>query len=151
MRDIDYIVVHCSATSFGKDLDVEDIDRMHKRRGWSGVGYNYVVKLDGTIQNGRPLEKIPAHVKGFNRNSIGICYIGGLDENGKPSDTRTDKQKEALLFKLLTLKRLFPYAKIVGHRDLSPDRDGDGVVERHEWLKACPCFDAAEEYKDILL
>jgi N-acetyl-anhydromuramyl-L-alanine amidase AmpD len=151
MRDIDYIVVHCSATSFGKDLDVEDIDRMHKRRGWSGVGYNYVVKLDGTIQNGRPLEKIPAHVKGFNHNSIGICYIGGLDENGKPSDTRTDKQKEALLFKLLTLKRLFPYAKIVGHRDLSPDKDGDGVVERHEWLKSCPCFNASEEYADILL
>jgi len=151
MRDIKYLVVHCSATKEGKDLDVEDIDRMHKRRGWSGVGYNYVIKLDGEIQKGRDLEKIPAHVKGFNRNSIGICYIGGLDENGKPSDTRTDKQKEALLFKLLTLKRLFPYAKIVGHRDLSPDRDGDGVVERHEWLKACPCFDAAEEYKDILL
>lgn len=151
MRRIDYIVVHCSATSYGKDLDVEDIDRMHRRRGWSGVGYNYVVKLDGTIQEGRELKKIPAHVKGYNKHSIGICYIGGLDKDGKPSDTRTPEQKAALLFKLTTLKTLFPFAEIVGHRDLSPDKDGDGVVERHEWLKACPCFNAKEEYHNILL
>ena len=149
MREINYIVVHCSATSFGKDLDVEDIDRMHKRRGWAGVGYNYVIKLDGTIQEGRPLEKIPAHVKGFNRNSIGICYIGGLDENGKGADTRTPQQKETLLFRLMSLKQQFPHAEIVGHRDLSPDKDGDGIVERHEWLKLCPCFNAKEEYSDI--
>jgi len=144
-------VVHCSATSFGKDLDVMDIDRMHRRRGWSGVGYNYVIKLDGTIENGRPLEKIPAHVKGFNRNSIGICYIGGLDESGKGADTRTPKQKEALLFQLMSLKQRFPHARIVGHRDLSPDKDGDGIVERHEWLKLCPCVNATEEYADIWL
>jgi len=150
-RRINYIVVHCSATSFGKDLDVEDIDRMHKRRGWSEVGYNFVVKLDGTIQEGRDLEKIPAHVKGYNKNSIGICYIGGLDERGKGADTRTPEQKEALRFKLMDLQRQYPHAKIVGHRDLSPDKDGDGVVERHEWLKLCPCFNASEEYKNILI
>jgi len=149
VREVNYLVVHCSATSFGKDLDVMDIDRMHRRRGWSGVGYNYVIKLDGTIENGRPLEKIPAHVKGFNRNSIGICYIGGLDENGKGADTRTPQQKEALLFQLMSLKQRFPDAVIVGHRDLSPDKDGDGIVERHEWLKLCPCFNAKEEYSDI--
>jgi len=113
VREVNYLVVHCSATSFGKDLDVMDIDRMHRRRGWSGVGYNYVIKLDGTIENGRPLEKIPAHVKGFNRNSIGICYIGGLDESGKGADTRTPQQKEALLFQLMSLKQRFPDAVIV--------------------------------------
>lgn len=149
MRRIDYIVVHCSASKYGADLDVEDMDRIHRRRGWSEVGYNYVIKLDGEIQKGRDLEKIPAHVKGYNTNSIGVCYIGGLGEDRKPKDTRTPKQKESLLFLLLELKQRFPMARIVGHRDLSPDKDGDGVIERHEWLKACPCFNAADEYADI--
>ena len=144
-------MVHCSASKYGADLDVHDMDRIHRRRGWSEVGYNYVIKLDGEIQKGRDLEKIPAHVRGFNRNSIGVCYIGGLGEDRKPKDTRTHKQKESLLFLLMELKQRFPMARIVGHRDLSPDKDGDGIIERHEWLKACPCFDAADEYADILI
>ena len=151
MRDINLIVVHCSASKEGQDLDVHDMDRIHKRRGWSGVGYNYVIKLDGEIQKGRDLEKIPAHVRGFNRNSIGVCYIGGVDQNNKPKDTRTEKQKDSLLFLLMELKQRFPMAEIVGHRDLSPDLNGDGEITRNEWTKACPCFDAKTEYADILI
>ena len=149
MRKIHYIVVHCTATLPHQDIGVKEIDRMHRRRGWSKCGYHLVIKQDGTEEVGRPLSEIGAHVKGFNRNSIGIVYVGGLNADGKPQDTRTEAQKKALRFRLMALKQLFPDAKIVGHRDLSPDKNGNGIIERHEWLKACPCFDAYEEYKDI--
>lgn len=150
MRDIKYIAVHCSATIEGKYYDAEDFDAWHKRRGWSGIGYHKVVLLDGTIQDGRPLEKIGAHVGGFNSKSIGIVYVGGLDKNKKPKDTRTPEQKEAMLKLLTELSEQFPGAIIQGHRDFSPDRDGDGIIEPHEWIKACPCFDAKKEYKHLI-
>jgi len=149
MRDINLIVIHCTASKEGVELSVADIDKMHKAKGWRGIGYHYVIGLDGVPRLGRPVQEVGAHVKGHNEDSIGIVYVGGLDANGKPKDTRTAAQKKGLVELLKMLKVQFKDAVICGHRDLSPDKDGDGVVEKHEWLKACPCFDAKEEYKGV--
>lgn len=92
----------------------------------------------------RPLQEEGAHVLGYNAHSIGICYEGGLDKNGKPADTRTPEQKHSLRVLVLTLLRDFPNCRVTGHRDLSPDRNGNGVVESCEWVKFCPCFEAEE-------
>ena len=135
MRQITEIIIHCSATLIGKNYTVEDIDKWHKAKGWKGIGYHYVIYLDGSVHKGRPEEEIGAHCKGHNSNSIGICYIGGLDEFGEPEDTRTDKQKEALIVLLKALKAKYPDATIHGHREFA--------------AKACPCFDAKEEYKGL--
>lgn len=133
MRQITEIIIHCSATPIGKNYTVEDIDKWHKAKGWKGIGYHYVIYLDGSVHKGRLEEEIGAHCKGHNSNSIGVCYIGGLDEFGEPEDTRTDKQKEALIILLKALKAKYPAATIHGHREFA--------------AKACPCFDAKEEYK----
>ena len=146
-RKITDIVIHCSATIEGKVFRAKDIDLWHKKRGFRKIGYHFVVDLDGTIEQGRPLREAGAHVKGHNANSIGICYIGGLDSKGKEKDTRTDKQKASLLFLVKTLKAAIPtVCKVAGHRDYSPDLNGNGVIDPNERIKSCPCFDAIEEY-----
>lgn len=130
---VDYIVVHCSATQPGIDIGVREIDAWHRSQGWAACGYHYVVRLNGEVELGRP-ENVPgAHVVGHNYHSIGVCYIGGLDANGKPSDTRTVLQREGLQRLLRELLIRYPKAVICGHRDLNPH-------------KACPCFDARSEY-----
>lgn len=144
MRPINLIVVHCSATPDDLDIGAAEIDSMHRRRGFDGIGYHYVIRLDGAIEEGRPLSKVGAHVQGHNANSIGICLVGGLDQARNPADTFTSLQFDALRGLLAELKAQFPGARICGHRDLSPDLDHDGKVERHEWMKDCPCFDVAE-------
>lgn len=135
MRNINLIIVHCSATPEGRNVAVADIDRWHRERGFDGIGYHYVVYIDGSVHEGRPLNKVGAHCKGHNIHSIGICYIGGVDLNGKPKDTRTLAQKDALVNLLMRLKRRFPKAVIRGHRDFA--------------AKACPSFDATKEYAGI--
>lgn len=149
MRTIRKLVLHCSATRPGQRVGVAEIDRWHRQRGFSQIGYHFVVLPDGTIRRGRDVEKIGAHAKGHNSDSIGICYIGGVDASGRPADTRTEAQRAALCFLLQQLRERFPEAEIVGHRDLSPDRNGNGTIEPSEWLKACPSFDAKEEYKNL--
>ena len=136
MRKINQIIVHCSATPECKNFHANDIDRWHKERGFDCIGYHYVIDLDGTIEKGRPIEKVGAHVKGHNSNSIGVCYIGGLASDGKtPKDTRTVEQKTSLLHLLRELKSQFPAVTIHGHREFAN--------------KACPCFDAFTEYKSL--
>lgn len=136
MRPITHIVIHCSATPDGAPRTVEDIDRMHRERGWRKVGYHRVIELDGAVMTGRELEEVGAHVEGSNARSIGICMIG---------TTRfTSLQWEALAGLVRTLEARFHDAVICGHRDFSPDLDGDGLVEPHEWFKLCPGFDVAE-------
>lgn len=136
MRSINEIIVHCSATPEGKDFTVADIDRWHRARGFDGIGYHYVVRLDGTVQAGRAIECAGAHCLRHNAHSIGVCYIGGVAKDGRtPKDTRTDKQKEALVRLLTKLRQQFPTARIHGHRDFA--------------AKACPSFDATTEYKSI--
>lgn len=135
MRKINEIIVHCTATQDGKNIKVEDINRWHKERGWNMIGYHYVVYLDGTIHQGRSEDQIGAHCLKHNTNSIGVVYVGGLDTNGKPKDTRTEAQKKGLRKLLTELKRKYPKATIHSHKDFAP--------------KACPSFDATKEYKDI--
>jgi N-acetylmuramoyl-L-alanine amidase len=137
MREIKEIIVHCADTPEGRDDRAADIKRWHtKERGWSDIGYHYVIDLDGTIEPGRPIETAGAHCTGHNANSIGICYVGGCDEKMKPKDTRTDAQKASLQLLLKYLVAKYPNATIYGHRDFNPG-------------KSCPSFDAKEEYKAL--
>ena len=138
MRPIEKLIVHCSATPQFKEFDVEDITEWHvSGNGWSDCGYHYVITLDGTIQEGRPEKKIGSHVKGVNRSSIGLCYIGGMDRAMKEwIDTRTPEQKESLEKLLKELKEKYPEAIVYGHNDFTDK-------------KVCPCFNAKEEYKYI--
>lgn len=149
MRKINYLVLHCSATPEGRSVGVAEIDRWHRARGFRKIGYHYLVGLDGTIRKGRDIAEPGAHVAGHNADSIGICYVGGLDAADRPKDTRTREQKAALFFLLQQMREQYPAALILGHRDFSPDVDGDGIAEPSEWIKACPCFDAREEYKNL--
>lgn len=137
-RQIKYLVVHCSATPEGRNHTAKDIDLWHRQRGFDGIGYNYIIRLDGTVEEGRDVNKIPSHVKGYNKESIGICYIGGIDKNTlQPKDTRTPAQKEALKKLFIELKKMYPQAEILGHRDFP------------NVAKACPCFNAKIEYKNL--
>ncbi len=148
MMDVELAVVHCSATKEGVDIDIDVIDKMHRDRGFYGVGYHIVILLDGTIQIGRSLLVNGAHAKGYNSKSWSVCYIGGLDKLGKAKDTRTECQKESIEMVLRAMKTLNPVIKIIGHRDLSPDKNGDGKITLDEFMKMCPCYDAKEEYKN---
>ena len=141
------IVVHCTATREGSDINAATIRGWHLKQGWSDIGYHYVVRLDGRIEKGRPDTAIGSHVKGWNKGSIAIVYVGGLDSKGKAKDTRTPAQKKALKEIINRMSALHKNPPVMGHRDLSPDKDGDGVVEKHEWLKMCPCFDVRDWVK----
>lgn len=130
MRKITEIIIHCSATIEGKDYTVADIDRWHRQRGFQMVGYNYIIRIDGSIEVGRPIEMVGAHCVGHNRNSIGICYIGGLSKGGKPKDTRTPQQKSSLCALIEQLKEKFPRVSVHCHNEFAD--------------KACPCFARTE-------
>lgn len=133
MRTVNEIIVHCSATPEGKDYTVKQIDQWHRQRGFDCIGYHYVIYRDGTVHKGRDEQRIGAHCKGHNANSIGVCYIGGCATDGKtPKDTRTAAQKAALVKLLRELRQRYPKAIIHGHRDFA--------------AKACPSFDATKEY-----
>ena len=128
MRTITLIIIHCSATTEGRSLSFEECRRDHiMHRHFRDIGYHFYITRDGTVHDGRPIEKVGAHCEGHNSHSIGICYEGGLDANGKPADTRTEAQRKALKSLVERMHRLFPKALIVGHHDLNP-------------RKACPCF-----------
>ena len=137
MREINKIIVHCSATREGENFDVAEIRKWHvEGRGWSDIGYHFYIDLYGEIHKGRDIAKIGAHTKGQNRNSIGLCYCGGVEADGKtPKDTRNEEQKQALICVLRTLKAMYPNAVIHSHKDFAN--------------KACPSFDATNEYENI--
>ncbi len=143
------VFIHCSATREGQDIDAATIKRWHLAQGWKDIGYHFVIRLDGTIEIGRP-EHIPgSHVAGFNTGSIGVVYVGGLDAQGKGKDTRTAAQEAAMTKLCRDLAKSYPGARFMGHRDASPDKDGDGIIEKHEWLKECPCFDVATWWERV--
>lgn len=148
-RTIRYIVLHCSATRADRIYTAIQLERDHRARGMSEAGYHYYVERSGVVHPMRPIERAGAHTRGYNRCSIGICYEGGIDTLGKPCDTRTKAQQQALQDLLLRLRKRYPSALIVGHRDLSPDLNGDGRITPNEWVKQCPCFNALEEYAHI--
>ena len=145
MRSINLIVVHCSATRANRALTTEELETIHRRRGFRGIGYHYYIRWDGTVVNTRPLELVGAHAKGHNAHSIGLCYEGGLDCNGKPADTRTPEQRSALRLLVYQLLKRFRNSYVCGHRDLSPDLNRNGEIEPEEWIKECPCFEVKKE------
>lgn len=145
------IVIHCSATKPDQDIGFEEIDDMHRVRGWlhreSGIhcGYHMIIRRDGSIELGRPWQVVGAHAYGHNQYSFAVVLIGGLKQDGTPGsvflDSFTDEQAVTLRKSLQFLQLLYPFAKVLGHRDLSPDTDGNGVISASEWIKFCPCFD----------
>tara|TARA_R100000541_G_scaffold54509_1_gene63010 strand:+ start:571 stop:990 length:420 start_codon:yes stop_codon:yes gene_type:complete len=135
MRKINKIIIHCTATPEGRDVSLKEVRQWHtKERGWSDIGYHFLVLLDGSVEEGRPLERTGAHTKGHNWDSIGIAYVGGLDTEMNPKDTRNDKQKDSLVDLLCQLKDAYG-GVIYGHNNYS--------------TKACPGFDAKKEYDNI--
>jgi N-acetylmuramoyl-L-alanine amidase len=137
MREINKIILHCSATREGQDISTETIRGWHvNERGWSDIGYHYVVLLDGTVDKARPVERQGAHVRGHNKGSIGICYIGGCDADMNPKDTRTDLQKDSLTELISYLMDSYEDATLHGHNEFSS--------------KACPSFNVKEEYKELI-
>ena len=136
MRTITLIIIHCSAVKPLQQSAVREIDGWHRAKGWKSCGYHYVIRRDGTVEVGRPVEEVGAHCLNRNRHSIGICYEGGLDAEGRPADTRTEAQKKALRELLQQLHAQFPRAIIAGHNVFNP-------------MKACPCFNALDEYRDM--
>lgn len=134
MREINLIVVHCSATRADRDFTENDLEVCHRHRGFNGAGYHFYIRKNGDIKNTRPLEKPGAHALGYNAHSIGICYEGGLDVRYRPADTRTEWQKHSLRVLIRTLLMDYPGCRVCGHRDLSPDRNGDGHISPEEWV-----------------
>lgn len=143
-RKIDKIIIHCSASKEGQNMTVEQIDKAHRKKGWAGIGYHFVIYLDGSIHDGRDIKQVGAHCTGYNTGSIGVCYIGGLDKNGKIKDTRTTAQKNALYQLVKKLMEIYNIKEVKGHRDYSPDTNGDGVISKYEWIKGCPCFEVSD-------
>ncbi|WP_279572494.1 N-acetylmuramoyl-L-alanine amidase [Volucribacter amazonae] len=161
MPEINKIVIHCSATQNGKLLRnkthtaAQRIDEWHAKRGFQRqawwlrrfnphlkhIGYHYVIDTDGTVETGRKVGETGAHVKGHNTGSIGICLVGGISIDGKNYGRYTAKQWQVLHRLLRELEASYPHARIYGHRDLSPDLNGDGTITPNEWVKDCPCFD----------
>lgn len=133
MRNINKIIIHCSATPEGRETTVMDIKKWHLARGFTDIGYHYVIYLDGSVHKGR-IDGVPgAHTQGHNSNSIGICYIGGMDkDNKKAKDTRTQAQKTALINLVAELKSKYPGATVHGHNEFAN--------------KACPSFNVKAEF-----
>jgi len=149
MRKINYLVIHCSSTKATQSYTVAQMEKDHKARGFNSAGYNYYIRRSGEIIPLRPIEVVPAQVAGHNADAVGICYEGGMSASGGPEDNRTLQQKASLVKLLKELKSKFPNAKIVGHRDFSPDLNHDGKITPNEWIKWCPSFDAKNEYKNL--
>lgn len=136
-RPIKEIILHCTGSQEGKHRTVNDIRQQHKKQGWSDIGYHYVIYLDGSLEEGRPVDKIGAHCAGHNTGTIGVVYVGGVDKNLKPKDTRTVQQKETLIKlvkDLIKLYNLKPY-NVKGHYEYDN--------------KACPSFDMDEFRKQL--
>ena len=148
MRKISLIVIHlfchpCRVAISGKGCG----HRSTVFRGFSCWGYHYYVRKSGQIEPMRDEDMVGAHARGYNSISLGVCFEGGLDANGKPADTRTPRQKEALHRLVRELLQRYPEAKVVGHRDLSPDTNYNGIVDPWERIKECPCFEVIEEFE----
>jgi len=136
MRKIDKIIIHCTATYEGREVSIETIDKWHKARGWKGVGYHFLIGLDGTVSYGRDVATIGAHTRGQNGSSLGIAYVGGVDAQKEPKDTMTEKQELSMLELIRGLRIVFGDLALHGHNEYAN--------------KACPSFDVQEKYKFLI-
>lgn len=143
-RATQHIVIHTSATRAIQDIGVGEIRKWHKAQGWTDIGYHFVIRRDGTVQRGRARDAIGSHVKGWNAITLGICMVGGLANKAPyaPENNYTPAQWKALEALIRELLKVYPKATILGHRDLSPDKNRDGKISPNEWVKQCPCFEA---------
>ena len=133
VRRVNRVIIHCTATPEGRDVSPQEIKDWHvKGNGWSDIGYHYVITLDGEVHEGRNIDRTGAHTKGANKNSIGVVYVGGCDEDMNPLDTRTDAQDTALANLISALLEMYPGSTVHGHNEFAS--------------KACPSFDVQEEY-----
>jgi N-acetylmuramoyl-L-alanine amidase len=163
MREIKYIVIHCTAGP--SDQTVEAIKGYWKNKlGWKSPGYHHLIEADGNVVNLEDIKNPTNGVANYNANSIHISYIGGVEvvkgKNdkgapinvlGKTKDTRTEEQRCAMLNLVSKYHRMFPKAKILGHRDFSPDKNRNGIIEPSEWMKTCPSFSVKEWLKTVTL
>lgn len=140
MRQIKRIFVHCTASS--QKWGVKELWAEFKAKGWKNPGYHYVITADGSIHQMLAIEEVSNGVQGYNSTSINIAYVGGIDSKGKAVDNRTAEQKRAMLILLKQLKKQFPKAEIMGHRDIWGS-------DKSKWKKWCPCFNAKDEYKGL--
>lgn len=149
-RRITDIIIHCAATPEGSAVKTATIKGWHVAgRKWKDIGYHYVIELDGSVHKGRAESVIGAHTTGHNAQSLGVCYVGGCAKDGKtPKDTRTAAQKAAMERLVRELLHKYHGARVRGHRDYSPDVNGNGSVEPSEWIKACPSFEVSEWLKE---
>lgn len=138
-KDVQYIVIHYSATPVERDFSADDIDAMHKRRGWRGIGYHFYIRKDGTVENGRPLRERGAHIKGHNHHSIGICYEGGVyaSDVNTGRDTRTQAQRDAMIRLIRDMLKRYPGAQVIGHKNMP------GAATQ------CPGFDAGAWWRQV--
>jgi len=136
MRRIDTIVIHCAATRPNMDVGVNEIRKWHLARGFSDIGYHFVIRRDGRVETGRPLDKIGAHVQGHNTGSVGICLVGGVNQNDytKAENNFTPAQWKTLIKLIKDLKSKFDIKDILGHNQLDKG-------------KACPSFNVKEWLK----
>ena len=137
VRTVNYIVVHCSATTPQQKWGVAEITRVHKQRGFKTIGYHFVIRRDGVVEPGRPLEVAGAHVYGHNADSVGVCLVGGIDENGKSTNNFTNAQWDALAFTVSGLTKQFRGAVVKGHRDFP------------KVAKDCPCFNVKQWWSAV--
>ncbi len=130
----DWLIVHCSATTPAMNIGAKEIDQWHRRRGWLGIGYHFVIRRDGTVEKGREITEVGAHVEGYNSSSIGICLVGGVNDTDNPENNFTPEQFVSLEKLLRDVIAEYPTAKITGHRRFAK--------------KACPSFDVEEWLKE---
>jgi N-acetylmuramoyl-L-alanine amidase len=148
MRDINYIVLHCTGGPANQTL--ASIERYWKQElKWNNPGYHKLYHTNGTTYNLQPFEKISNGVGGFNKHALHFSYIGGVNSKGEIEDTRTYEQKLSMERDVRDAHKQFPNATILGHRDFSPDKNRNGIIEPHEWIKACPSFSVREWLKEI--
>lgn len=145
------IVIHCSATKPSQDIGRAELDAMHRARGFRCIGYHFVIRRNGELETGRGIDEIGAHVEGFNSTSVGVCMVGGLDDIGREMKADqiapfSEAQWTTVHALVRRLRHRYPGARVVGHRDLSPDLNHDGRIQSREWLKSCPGFDVASAF-----
>lgn len=127
------IFVHCSATKASMNVGLREIRQWHKEQGWLDVGYHFIIRRDGTIEEGRPVDVVGSHVKDWNSKSVGVCLVGGIDDKGKFEANFTPSQMQSLKEKLADLKDMYPDAEVKAHHDVAP--------------KACPSFNLSRWLK----